>query len=305
MTKKRTLLKKNILLAALVITLTLEASLTMENTHAATPAPTPEPTATSKPSPTPVATSKFAYQAEGNQKSSLPAPKTITLCNYTTPPDIDTITQISIRLTGIPEGSQVRAIILPNDPDSNMPQVGEPLLQTYAINVTSISGEWYNFKINYTASPNTVYWLGYYTDNNSQYFFDTNNDHISLTSQTKDENSTLFPVLSWRYTGKTIMSLYAEYTIADPQHTPTPTNTPQHTPTPINTDSTISSSPGLAQSIQETFFVLLIMGAEATIVVSDQSQKKRTLPTNNNSNSTPIYKNPNKISSRFLQLQPQ
>ena len=279
MTKKRALLKKSILLAVLVMTLTLEASLTMENTHAATPAPTPEPAATSKVAPPPVATSKFAYEAEGNQKSSLPAPKTITLCNYTTPPDTGTITQISIRLTGIPEGSQVRAIIYPNDPDSNLPQVGEPLLQTYALNVTSVSGEWYNFKMNYSASPNTVYWLGYYSDNYTQYFFDNNNDHISLTSQTRDENSPLIPVLSWRYIGKTIMSLYAQYTIADPTYTPTTINTPQRTPTPINTDSTISSSPGLAQSIQETFFVLLIMGAEATIVVSDQSHKKKN-PTN-------------------------
>jgi len=283
MTKKRALLKKSILLAVLVMTLISGASLTLENIRAATPTPDPESTATSKPSLPPDATSKFAYEAEGNQISSLPAPQTITLCNYTTPPDTGTITQISIRLTGTPEGTQVRAIILPNDPDSNMPQVGDPLLQTYAINVTSKSDEWYNFKINYTASPNTTYWLGYYADTQTQYFYDTNNDHITLTSQTKDENSTLFPVLSWRYQGKTIMSLYAQYTIADPQRTPTPTNTPQDTPTQANTDSTISNPPGLAQSIQETFFVLLIMAAEATIVITNPSHKKRTLSTNNNS----------------------
>ncbi len=281
MTKKRVLLKKSILLAILVMTLILGASLTAENTHAATPAPGPESTATSKPSLPPDATSKFAYEAQGNQKSSLPTPQTITLCNYTTPPDTGTITQISILLTGNPKGTQIRAIILPNDPDSNMPQVGEPLLQTYAINATSISGEWYNFKINYTASPNTTYWLGYYADTQTQYFYDTNNDHLTLTSQTKDENSTLFPVLSWRYQGKTIMSLYAQYTVADPQHTPTPTNTTQHTPNQANTDSTISNNPGLAQSIQETFFVLLIMAAEATIVITNPSYKKKNPPTNN------------------------
>jgi hypothetical protein len=280
MTKKRVLLKKSILLAVLVMTLILGASLTAENIRAATPAPGPETTATSKPSLPPDATSKFAYQTQGNQKSTLPEPQTITLCNYTTPPNIGTITQISIYLTANPKGTQIRAIILPNDPDSNMPQVGDPLLQTYAINATSISGEWYNFKINYTASPNTTYWLGYYADTQTQYFYDTNNDHVSLTSQTKDENSTLFPVLSWRYVGKTIMSLYAQYTIADPQQTPTPTNIPQHTPTQANTDSTTSTA-GLAQSIQETFFVLLIMGAEATIVITNPSNKKRTPPTNN------------------------
>jgi hypothetical protein len=263
MTKERALLKKSILLAVLVMALVLGAFLTVEKIRAATPAPGPD------------ATSKFGYQAEGNQISSLPEPQTITLCNYTTPPNTGTITQISIYLTGTPEGTQVRAIILPNDPDSNMPQVAEPLLQTYALNVTSVSGEWYNFKINYTASPNTTYWLGYYADTQTQYFYDTNNDHITLTSQTKTENSTLFPVLSWRYQGKTIMSLYAQYTIADPQHTPTPTTTPQQTPASVHTDSTTASNPGLAQSIQETFFVLLIMAAEATIVITNPSYRKK------------------------------
>jgi hypothetical protein len=242
------------------MSLTLAASLMMENTLAATPTPTPEPTTT----PPPVTTSKFGYEAKGSQISSLPAPKTITLCNYTTPPDTGTITQISIRLTGIPEGSQVRAVIFPNDPDSNLPQVGKPLLQTYALNVTSISGEWYNFKMKYPAAQNTVYWLGYYTDNYTQYYFDNNNDHISLTSQTKEENSTLLPVLSWRYHGKTIMSLYAQYTVADPQPTPTQSNT----------DSVISDIPGPTQSYHDTVFVLLIMGAEFTIIVTDRDKKK-------------------------------
>jgi hypothetical protein len=273
MTKKRALLKKSILLAVLVMALTLEASLTTPNTHAATPTPTPQPTASSKPIPPPDTTSKFAYQAQGNQKSSLPEPQTITLCNYTTPTDTGTITQISIYLTGTPQGTQVRAIILPNDPDSNMPQVGEPLLQTDAINATSTSGQWYNFKTNYTASQNTTYWLGYYADTQTQYFYDANNDHITLTSQTKTENSTLYPVLSWRYVGKTIMSLYAQYTISDPQQTQTPVNTPQQTPTSAQTDSTTRTA-GLAQSIQETFFVLLIMAAEATIVITNPTYKK-------------------------------
>jgi len=282
------LLKKSILLAALILSLTLAASLMMENTLAATPAPTPEPTTTPKTTPPPDATSKFAYEAKGSQKSSLPAPKTLTLCNYTTPPDIGTITQISILLTGIPEGSQVRAVIFPNDPDSNLPLVGKPFLQTYALNVTSVSGEWYNFKMKYPAAQNTVYWLGYYSENYTQYFFDNNNDHISLTSQTKGDNSTLLPVLSWRYHGKTIMSLYAQYTAADPQHTPTPSNT----------DSVISGIPGTDQSFHDIVFVLLIMGAEFTIVVTDHNQKKNPL-SSNNSISTPVFKNQNRMNPRF------
>jgi len=277
------LLKKSIFFTALIMSLTLAASLMMENTIAATPTPIPEPTTTPDTTSPPVTTSTFAYEAKGSQTSSLPAPKTITLCNYTTPPDTGTITQISIRLTGIPEGSQVRAVIFANDPDSNLPQVGKPLLQTYALNVTSISGEWYNFKMKYPAAQNTVYWLGYYSDNYTQYYFDNNNDHISLTSQIKGENSTLLPVLSWRYHGKTVMSLYAQYTAADPQHTPTQPNT----------DSVISDIPRPAQSYHDTIFVLLIMGAEFTIIVTDQDKKKNP-PSSNNLISTPYIQEPTK-----------
>jgi hypothetical protein len=262
---QRLQMKKGILLTSLLLSITLAASMMIESTFAATPAPTPESTFVPKPTLPPVTTSKFAYEVKGNQTSSLPAPKTITLCNYTTPPDTGNITQISICLTGIPEGAQVKAVIFPNDPDSNMPKVGDPLLQTDALNITSASSEWYNFKMNFAASQNTVYWLGYYSDNYNKYYFDTNSDHISLTSQIKDENSPLFPVLSWRYQGKTIMSLYAQYTIADPQPTPTPSKT----------DSTISGIPGLGQSFQDTVFVLIVMGAEFTIVVTGQKNKKK------------------------------
>jgi hypothetical protein len=244
---------------------TLVASSMIENTRAATPAPTSEPTATPEPTQPLITTSKFAYEATGEEYSSLQAPNTITLCNYTTPPDTGIIVQISICLTGIPEGSNVRAVIFPNEPDANFPLGGEPLAQSSnTLNVASVSGEWYNFTMNYPASQNTVYWLGYYSDNFTRYFFDANSDHISVTSQPKDENSQWFPVV-WHYQGKTIMSLYAQYTVADPQHTPTPSNT----------DSAISGISGPAQSFQDTFFVLLIMGAEFTIVVTDQNHKKK------------------------------
>jgi hypothetical protein len=129
---------------------------------------------------------------------------------------------------------------------------------------------------------NTIYWLGY-TDNYTQYYFDNNDDHISLTSQTKGENSTLLPVLSWRYHGKTIMSLYAQYTVADPQPTPTQSNT----------DSVISDIPGPAQSYHDTVFVLLIMGAEFTIIVTDRDKKKSPASINNLI-STPFIQEPTK-----------
>ena len=265
------LLNKGIILIVLVMSFTLVASSMIENARAATPAPTSEPTATPEPTQPLITTSKFAYEATGEEYSSLQAPNTITLCNYTTPPDTGIIVQISICLTGIPEGSNVRAVIFPNEPDANFPLGGEPLAQSSnTLNVASVSGEWYNFTMNYPASQNTVYWLGYYSDNFTRYFFDANSDHISVTSQPKDENSQWFPVV-WHYQGKSIMSLYALYTVADPQ----PSSTPMSTPTPDLADSAISDNSKPAQSFQDTFFVLLIIGGESAIVITDQNRKKK------------------------------
>lgn len=243
----------------------MSASSLTENTRAATSAPISELASTPEPVNPFNSTSTFAYGAKGNEYSSLPAPKTITLCNYTTPPDTGIIVQISIYLMGISEGSHVRAVIFANEPDAKFPQGGEPLAQSSDIlNVTSVTGRWYNFTMNFPASQNTVYWLGYYSDNFTQYFFDANNDHISVTSQPKVENSSWLPV-GWSYEGKSVMSLDALYTIADPQPSPTP----------VHTYSAISYISQTVQSFQDTFFVLLVIGAESVIMVTDKNRKKK------------------------------
>ncbi|MCJ7713167.1 hypothetical protein MUO66_01735 [Candidatus Bathyarchaeota archaeon] len=257
-----------IILAVLVISFTLVASLLTENALAATPN-----------------TSKFAYEVKGKENSSLRDPKTITLCNYTTPPDSGIIVQIGIYLTGIPEGSHVRAVIFANEPDAKFPQGGEPLAQSVeTLNVVSVSGEWYNFTMNYPASQNTVYWLGYYSDNFTQYFFDADSDHISVTSQPKDENSSWLPV-SWSYKGKSIMSLYALYTVADPQPSPTSTDT----------GSSILNISDTSQSFQDTVFVLLIIGGETAIMVTDKNREKKNTPSNNNFISASVCKTPSEV----------
>jgi hypothetical protein len=192
------------------------------------------------------------------------AAKTFTLSNYTTPPDTGIIKQISIYLKGIPEGSQVTAVIFANEPDAKYPQGGEPVAQSSdTLNVTSMIGNWYNFTMNYSADQNTVYWLGYYAEKSTQYFFDANNNHLSVTSQPKNENSSWLPV-GWSYKGNSIMSLYALYTFADPQPSPTPTHT----------YSAISDITESSQSFQDILFVLLIIGAESVIVVTDRNNKK-------------------------------
>ena len=232
----------------MAICFALAASLLMENVFAET-----------------AATSKFGYDVIGQDYSMSQAAKTFTLSNYTTPPDTGIIKQISIYLKGIPEGSQVTAVIFANEPDAKYPQGGEPVAQSSdTLNVTSMIGNWYNFTMNYSADQNTVYWLGYYAEKSTQYFFDANNNHLLVTSQPKDGTSDWMPV-GWSYNGKSIMSLNASYTTAGPKPTPTPTPTPTH----ILTSTTEST-----QSFQDILFVLLIIGAESVIVVTDRNNKK-------------------------------
>jgi len=258
------LLKRCTILTVLAISFGLVASSTMENALAATPAPTPE--ASVIPELThPLNTAKFGYDINGKECSSSLAPKTYTLCNYTTPPDIGIIVQINIYLKGIPEGSHVNAVIFANEPYADFPQGGEILTQSLdTLNVTSVSGEWYNFTMNYPASPNTVYWVGYYSDNSTRYFFDANSDHLSVTSQPQDDNSQWLPV-GWSYMGRTIMSLYVLYTVADPQPSPTLANTDSNMPQPAQI------------SFQDIFFVLTIMGAESVIVLTDKNRKNNAI----------------------------
>jgi hypothetical protein len=274
--QEKTQLKASIILTILITCLVLAAFPPVENVHGeslnststptfnpnATPTSTPKTTATSESTPSPDSTLKFGYSTVGKEVSSQQAPKTITLCNYTTPPYPGTIVQISIYLKGIPEGSHVKAVIFTNEPQAHFPQGGEPVAQSPDnLTVTSTTGEWYNFQMNYSASQNTVYWLGYYSDNYTQYFFDPSNNSISITSQPKDENSSWLPV-GWSYQGKSIMSLNALYTSTNPQ----PSSTSGRP------DSTASES---SLSFQDIIFVLLIIGAESAIVLTLRTREKK------------------------------
>jgi len=207
---------------------------------------------------------KFAYSAIGKYCSNTPIAETITLCNYTTPPYSGKIMQISIYLKGTSEASNARAVIFANEPNVNFPQGGEPIAQSFeTFNVGSVAGQWYNFTMNYSASPNTVYWLGYYSDNLTYYFFDESNSSITVTSQPKDGASSWLPV-GWSYQGKTTMSLYALFTYVNPSPTATTTqlNSPVNQPT---------------QSYWDVVFVLLIIGGETAIVLSAQAQKNEIM----------------------------
>jgi len=275
---------------------------TLTSTPTSTPAATPEPTATPElPNSVNGTTVEFGYGRVGEECSVLPTANTITLCNYTTPPRSGIIVQISIYLAGISEGSNVRAVIFANEPKADFPKGGEPVAQSLeTLNVSSVSGQWYNFTVNYSVSPNTVYWLGFYSGNVTYYFFDTSNDTITVTSQPQNGASSQLPVV-WYYQGKSIMSLYALYTaVASNSSQPQATTTPSPSPSPLQATTTPSPSPSQPQSTTTPFrsqptttpthldsavhesplsrldilFVLSIMGAETAVVVAHQVRKR-------------------------------
>jgi len=283
LTTQRERLKIGIALAMLAISFTIAAFSISQNAIAANLS-SPTPTLTSTPISSPAATPNLTASPEptnpvngtnvqfgdgriGEECSSLPTANTITLCNYTTPPHSGKIVQISIYLAGIPEGSNVSAVIFANEPEANFPQGAEPIAQSFeTLNVSSVSGQWYNFTMNYPASPNTVYWLGYYSDNITHYFFDTSNNTITVTSQPENGTSVKLPVV-WYYQGKAIMSLYALYT-------PVTLNSRESQPTitPINLNSAVHES---TLSCWDILFVFSIIVAETAVVVAHQIRKRR------------------------------
>ncbi len=248
-------------------------------TPSPTPSSTPTPTPTSTPKPTPSPTPKptpeldentpkpimhnnmttFGYTTPGASSSSLKLPKTFTLCNYTSPNDAGTITEINIYLTDISAGSQIKAVIFANEPTANFPQGGEPIAQSTEIIMDSyVSGQWYNFTINYTAMQNTVYWIGYYSSDSTKYLCDSNDAYLTVTSQPKEDSSSWLPV-GWGYEGKKIMSLCAVYVPTDGQSSFSDTDTAD-----ISTDS-----------LQDTLFVMLIICGESVIFIRDNNSKKQ------------------------------
>lgn len=182
-------------------------------------------------------------------------------------------------------GSQVKAVIFANDPQTQLPREGAPIAQSSeTLNVTSMSGEWYNFTMNFAASQNTVYWIGYSSENFTRYYFDVGGASISVTSQ--PGRSSLFPTV-WSYQGKSIMSLRALYTSIAPK--PNPTTSPQSSPS------------GQAQGLQNILPVLLIICVESGIMVTYRLRKSRNAVNNKPSlNLTGTYGNPvAKLLARF------
>ena len=238
------------------------------STHTPTPTPTITPTQTPTPTPTLIPTAEFGFNTIGQEVAGLVEPKTYTLSNFTTPFDMGNFTEISIYLVGVPEGSQVKAVIFANEPDAHFPKGGEPITESnQTLTVKSITGQWYNFTINYQAHQNTTYWIGYYSEGYTRYFLNENTTQLTVTSQPKEDGSQWLPV-SWHYTGKATISLYALYTTAPPE--PEPTQVPNSV-----VDNPVTNYKDSAIGIGDIVFVSVIMFSEFGVVLLNQKSKKQ------------------------------
>ena len=152
----------------------------------------------------------------------------IILCNYTSPPDLDAITQFSVYMNAVP------------DPVNASVCIYNSSFGFLASSTDVLVGDipsWVNFTINYVGSPNTVYWLGVFASGDFNFYWDGDNDATHVFTWTNDNltfnNLPDSFVPNPTYSGSDILSIYATYTLAaSPTQTPIPTDTP--TPTPSN-----------------------------------------------------------------------
>jgi hypothetical protein len=200
-------------------TLKPESSPSVAPSPTLSPAPSPSPT--KQPAPTSISdlTAVFGNPDVGKQVSELRSPNSVTLCNFSTPLGMAKITQISILLIGTPQGSNVTAVVYANDPGSKLPMSSQLLARSQeTLNVTSTSGEWYNFTLNFVPYDNTTYWFGYYSEGFTRNFYAVDANHVSLVS-----SGGLLPEVfsgTFSLSGSSMMSLYGVYEGGKPNPAP-------------------------------------------------------------------------------------
>lgn len=110
-------------------------------------------------------TATFGYA--GSWDSSATTFGGLYLSNYTSPPNLGNITQISAFIaTG---GTSIKAVIY----SDHNGQPGILLAQSNQVSVPGTSGVWVNFPIAYSGTPNTSYWLGILFLGSGTYFYAT------------------------------------------------------------------------------------------------------------------------------------
>jgi hypothetical protein len=150
----------------------------------------------------------FGYLTVGAYSGNDWTSNQLMVCKFTSPSDCGPVTKIRAYLHKGDPTVHVKACIYA---DNN----GAPgaLLATSDEVVLGTTDQWVDFTINYSASPNTVYWLGIFGDNWWNLFWDTNGS----SGQLRDRISDVYPTFpdpfgtahnTWAYQ----MSIYACYT---------------------------------------------------------------------------------------------
>ncbi len=182
----------------------------------------------------------FGYSVAGSYSDNaldFSSVSPIILCNYTSPSDLGTITQLSVYMNAVSDPVNASVCIYNSS-------FGFLVSSTKVL--VGNNPDWVNFTLNYVGSPNTVYWLGVFASGDFNFYWDGDNDATHVFTWTNDNltfNNLPDPfVPNPTYSGSDIVSIYATYALATsptptPTDTPTPTPTQSPTPTPTTTDT--------------------------------------------------------------------
>jgi hypothetical protein len=122
------------------------------------------------------------------------------------------------------------------------------------LNVTSTSGEWYNFTLNFVPNGNTTYWFGYFSDGFTRNFYDQQTNHVSVISSGTSLPDSLSG--SFTYSNSTMMSLYGVYIPKNLTPTP-PTAQPPATDSLLSTDVITALIVSSASATTTTVLIIL------------------------------------------------
>jgi hypothetical protein len=148
------------------------------------------------------ATSSFGHTSIGT--SSTASFNGLYVCNFTSPPDLENITQIEIYLAT--DGTTARAVIYS---DNN----GTPdilLAESEETSVVGTSGKWVSFKFSYAGTPNTTYWLGAILHNGGVFYYSAGVSGRAVYFSFVTDTPSVFPY--GNVSPATDLSVYAFYT---------------------------------------------------------------------------------------------
>jgi hypothetical protein len=110
----------------------------------------------------------------------------IVVSNFTSPPDLENITQIHVYLaTG---GTAAKAVIY----SDNQGAPDMLLAESSEVRVEGTAGEWVGLNVNFDGAPNTVYWIGILFVNAGTYFYTSGVEDKAIYSSFAPDATSVF-----------------------------------------------------------------------------------------------------------------